>query len=210
MNTPLLSYNGGGRKNDFMQMGDYIAIVSIGVTLGISIVGGIYAIITNTKKYELAEQYKRELLEWYEKTVFVIIELLGITSNKEKKQLLSKLSSLIEVGRFYFPNINKNDGYGSEKPSAYRGYRHITLYFLVYIYELAKMEDYEDNKEIIRLLEREFTAQVFNCIDPNKRKKQLKRYADYIMPNDISLNDIKKMEDKEIKRILKSIFSIGE
>ena len=38
-----------------MEIPDYIAIVSIGISIG----GGIYAAVTNTKKYELAEQYKR-------------------------------------------------------------------------------------------------------------------------------------------------------
>ena len=90
-----------------MQIADYIAIVSICVSLGVSIVGGIYAVVTSTKKYELAEQYKRELLAWYEKVILLIMELIVIKEKKDKDLLLSRLSAQIEVGRFYFPNIKK-------------------------------------------------------------------------------------------------------
>ena len=48
-----------------MNTSDYIAIVSIAVTTIISIVGGIYAVASNTKKFELAEAYKKEILDWY-------------------------------------------------------------------------------------------------------------------------------------------------
>lgn len=42
-----------------MNTSDYIAIVSIAVTTIIAIVGGIYAVASNTKKFELAEAYKK-------------------------------------------------------------------------------------------------------------------------------------------------------
>lgn len=189
-----------------MQAGDYIAIISICVSLVIAIVGGVYAIATNTKKYELEEQYKREMIEWYQKTIFIITELLE--DPKDKKLLLSNLSAMIEVGRFYFPNIRKDDGFGKTKPSAYQGYRHLALDFLVYIYEIVRREDYRFCKEQIQLLERQFTSLVFDCVDPNKRKKQLKKYADYAMPKDITINDLANMETEEAICFWKSLYNI--
>lgn len=41
---------------------EIIAIAGIVVTVLIAIIGGIYAIATNTKKYELTESYRKELL----------------------------------------------------------------------------------------------------------------------------------------------------
>lgn len=78
-----------------MEIPDYIAIVSIGISIG----GGIYAAVTNTKKYELAEQYKRELLKWYEKTISIIMELIAKRQNSDRDLLLAKLSAQIESKR---------------------------------------------------------------------------------------------------------------
>lgn len=189
-----------------MQIGDYIAIISIGASLGVSIIGGVYAIVTNTKKYELAEQYKRELLEWYEKVIIVITELLETSKEEEKYLLLSRLSGLIEVGRFYFPNIRKKDGFGELKPSAYQGYRHLALDFLVYIYEIMKKDECEEYKKQVRAMARQFTALVFDCIDPNKRKKQLKKYADYVMPKDVTINDFANMQTDTVITFWESIY----
>lgn len=181
-----------------MQSSDYIAIVSICVTLGISIVGGLYAVVTSTKKYELAEQYKRELLAWYEKTIIIIMELMKTKEKQDRNLLLSRLSAQIEVGRFYFPNIRKNDGYGKTKPSAYQGYRHLALEFLVHIYEFSKRDDFDYYVEPVRAMERQFTSLIFDCIDPDKRKKQLKKYADYVTPNNPTMEDLVSLQKEQI------------
>lgn len=99
-----------------MNTSDYIAIVSIAVTTIISIVGGIYAVASNTKKFELAEAYKKEILDWYSDTINVMISILSKVKNEKKdyNDELSKLSAQIEIGRFYFPNINKRDGFGEK------------------------------------------------------------------------------------------------
>ncbi len=45
-----------------MQTSDYIAIISILVTVLISMIGSIYKIITNTNRFEIAEHYTKELI----------------------------------------------------------------------------------------------------------------------------------------------------
>lgn len=65
------------RKDDDMSTGDLLTIISIVTTIIIAIIGGIYAVVTNTKKFELSEQYKKELLTWYEKVIFVISKIQG-------------------------------------------------------------------------------------------------------------------------------------
>lgn len=144
-----------------MKISDLLALVSILVTIIIAVIGGIYAIITNTKRFELAEQYKNELLSWYGKVVFVICKLQGECSGKERNNTLQELSALIEIGRFYFPNINKKDDFGKEKPLAYQGYRHIALDFLVLIYQMADDANISKCKEKIEYMERNFTSIVF-------------------------------------------------
>lgn len=188
-----------------MTSADYISILSIIVTAVIAIIGGIYAVITNSKKYELAEQYKAELLVWYEKVVTIIMRLISIckegkseSNNKKRFELLSEFSALIEVGRFYFPNIDKNDRFGSEKPYAYRGYRHIALEFLVYIYQIGMRRDFYNHESAIYSLERQFTSIVYEFIKPNIRHKKLKKYTDIVMPEDMALEDFLEKSPQEI------------
>lgn len=172
-----------------MKASDYIAIISIVVTAVIALIGAIYTIISNSKKFEIAQSYTSEIITWYEKVVKIVIkfkEFIDI-STYDKKVDLAELSALIEVGRFYFPNI-KADGFGSNNPLAYRGFRHKTLEILVEIYEVMSVEvliDINSTKEYVNEQEREFTSCVFEMLDPNKRKKLLKRYADITLNNNI-------------------------
>ena len=53
-----------------------IAIIGIVVTVLISIIGGIYTIVTSTKKYELTENYRKELLQWYTSVVEIMIRII--------------------------------------------------------------------------------------------------------------------------------------
>lgn len=188
-----------------MQVADYISIISIAVTVVIAIIGGVYAIVTNSKKYELAEQYKEELLTWYEKVVKMIIQLIfickgGKSDENDTKRfaILSELSSLIEVGRFYFPNIDKKDNFGKHKPYAYRGYRHIALEFLVYIYEIGMRDDFYRRESAIYSLERQFTSIVYEFVKPDVRHKKLKKYTDIVMPNDMAIEDFLEKKQNEL------------
>lgn len=101
-----------------MSTSDLLTIISIAASVIIAIVGGLYAISNNTKRFELSEQYKNELLTWYGKVVFIIRKLEGNCKGTERSNALQELSALIEIGRFYFPNIDKKDGFGKEKPCA--------------------------------------------------------------------------------------------
>lgn len=105
--------------------------------------GACIFIFEQHKKYELTYQYYNDILIWHNQVVEVLTSLMrNQPSNELKKQLLSKLSALIESGRFYFPNIDRKDGFGKQKPIAYQGYRNVGLDFLVYEYQLFEKEDY--------------------------------------------------------------------
>ncbi len=67
--------------------------------------------------------------------ILIYLQLNNVDHDLKMKKL-SKLSSLIEQGRFYFPNIDRGDGFGKDKPSAYQGYRNIVLDTLVYLYQI--------------------------------------------------------------------------
>lgn len=185
-----------------------IAIIGIVVTIIISVIGGIYAIVTNTKKFELKENYCKELLNWYTFTNRILIrfihsikdgEFFSNEFKNEKVSLIAELSLAIEIGRFYFPNIIKNDKFGEEKPPAYQGYRHIVLEFLMYFYDTVSNN--ESNINIHRLIraERMFTSFVFEAINPRKRIKDYSKHSDMEIPDGMAIEDFLMLNPNNIK-----------
>ncbi len=173
-----------------MKASDYIAIISIVVSAVIALIGAIYTIISNSKKFEIAQSYTSEIIAWYEKVVKILIRFKEYIDEPtyDKKADLAELSALIEVGRFYFPNVKSDSGFGSTNPLAYRGFRHKTLELLVELYIVISEQIPKSKNSFKRFIseqEREFTSCVFEMLDPNKRKKLLKRYADITLNNNI-------------------------
>lgn len=175
-----------------------IALVGIAVTALIAIIGGIYAIVTNTKKYELTENYRKELLQWYSSVVDLMIKIIHYSESGEffssdfllqKADMLSQLSALTEVGRFYFPNVIKGDGFGSQKPSAYQGYRHINLEFMIHFYQVASQANDHSDSTLLWKLERNFTAVIFDMIEPRKRNHDYAKYLALTIPKGRAIED---------------------
>lgn len=181
-----------------LTMDSIIAILGIVVTIIIAMIGGIYAIVTNTKKYELTENYRKELLQWYSSTVDIMIRVIhyircGIfystEFSKQRTDMLSQLSALTEVGRFYFPNVIKGDNFGRHKPSAYQGYRHINLEFMLHFYQVAYNGDSDKSVPLLLRLERNFTAVIFDMIEPRKRNHDYAKYLALTIPEGKSIED---------------------
>lgn len=114
-------------KNEIVSLSlstdSIIAIIGIVVTVLIAVIGGIYKIVTSTKKYELTENYRKELLQWYTSVVEIMIRIIHSMESQEffsdefqpqKMEMLSRLSALTEIGRFYFPNVIKGDYFGHD------------------------------------------------------------------------------------------------
>lgn len=179
-------------------MDSIIAILSIVVTALIAIIGGIYAIVTNTKKYELTESFRKELLQWYTSVVNLMIKIIHSSENgdfsspefsSQKNEMLSQLSALTEVGRFYFPNVIKDDGFGSKKPSAYQGYRHINLEFMLHFYWVALSDTDGTKTALLWRLERNFTSVIFDMIEPRKRNRDYSKYLAITIPEGRAIED---------------------
>lgn len=172
-----------------MNLSDYISIISI----LIAACALVYSIISNTKKYELTYQYYNDVLQWHNNIVEILIYLqLNNIDNNLKMEKLSKLSSLIEQGRFYFPNIDRGDGFGKEKPSAYQGYRNVVLDTLVYLYQIFLKDNYTKYKEHIKRLQRLFTSIVFDYLEPSKQGKQVSKKTLLKNNKEITLEDLLK------------------
>lgn len=173
-----------------MASSDWIAIASA----IIAIVGFVYTWLTNTKKFELTEQYRNCLLLWYDNTLKTLVKLRLLTESdcldqNAKYELLSALSSQIEVGRFFFPNIDRGDSFGEEKPTAYRGYRHIALEFLVFSYRILAKEDAKKYLSHTEELQRHFTSHIFELLQPKRYNKSIRKHTDVIFPKEILLDE---------------------
>ena len=102
--------------------------------------------------------------------------------------MLADLSALIENGRFYFPNVDKKDGFGGDKPSAYQGYRHINLEFLMHFYEFVRDEEHV-KIDLLWRLERNFTSVIFDVVEPRKRNRIYSKKLDITFPEDRAMED---------------------
>ena len=94
---------------------------------------------------------------------------------KERMTIMRDLSSCIDQGRLYFPNLNKQQ-YGLHKESAFQGLRHLALDCLVWTYDVLrndsgydKTEDFEGRRAEITKYKREFVSEVQSEVDPVRR-----------------------------------------
>lgn len=161
-----------------MDVGDILSIIAI----LFSIFATVYSYIKSTKKYELRYEYFKEIHNWHNKVIFILIEMReSLTRDKnlnvkDKNTLLIELSTLIEVGRFYFPNIDKGDEFGKEKPLIYRGYRNLVLDYLVFSYDIFKRNDSVNYQHHLLYLQRNFTSLIFEIINPNEMMEERKKH----------------------------------
>lgn len=177
-----------------MTPSDWIA----GISLAVAFVALIYTIISNTKKYELTYQYYQDVVAWHSDVIKVITQLKATNVENEKNTYLAELSALIETGRFYFPNIDLHDGFGANKPLAYRCYRNVVLDFLVYEYQLFEREDSNKYVEHAESLQRLFTSYVFQYLNPKKLQKKIKHNTSIQMKNSITINEFLKQSPESI------------
>lgn len=146
-------------------------------------------------RYAIERDYCNQLLIWHASVVELLIELCASSDRNvdAKHSSLIKLSSLIEQGRFYFPNITPKN-YGQDKPPAYRGYRNVALDFLVASYNLHHKPHTEANKKHAVNLQRLFTSVVFEIVRPSDRLSTIRKLTDRYFVKDLSIEDL---EDEE-------------
>jgi len=160
-------------------------------------------------KFQLGNDYSKQIMEWYSETIEVLILLKFKTKKDDDEksftELLSKLSALIERGRFFFPNVDKEDGFGEEKPIAYKGYRNLTLDFLVAAFNLYNNPtSRKNNLDQAEQLNRHFTSIIFEVIRPKENLKQIKSITDrYYVKEEIFEDFINKKDPSILKFIWK-------
>lgn len=161
-----------------------IANIIAGVAVLIAIASFIYTWKTNTKKYELSETLRKEILDWYDRCILVLVllrknlETESVNDNKYL-ELNANLYSLAELGRFYFPNYNRNKGKGKNNSEAYKGNRPLLIDLLVESNkitslpskELLSKKDYHISE--LKKYQKGFTSELFKLMNPDS---YIKRY----------------------------------
>ncbi len=170
-----------------MGLSFYISIISVTV----SVLSLLYTFISNRDKFMISSIERKSILEWYEKTnkILVYMKKSAQQNHPIEREVLNDLTSLIDIGRFYFPN-NK-DNIGLDKPIAYRGHRSQVLDLLVYAYEIGHSEQPIHFQDHLVVLQREFTSEIFKVLKPHKYISYLKRIT-YL---DVKLNKKYSYED---------------
>jgi len=139
----------------------------------IAVVVSIIISLSSRRKFELTHAERDSMMRWYAETADCLMALrYGISSRDgfDKTPQIARLSSLIEQGRFFFPN--KPTGQGKDKPSAYQGTRDLALDTLVFYLEICQMPDANSKIPYLENLERAFTSRVFDAEDPRGYNRQ--------------------------------------
>jgi hypothetical protein len=178
-----------------MEFKDWMMLAS----LALSTIALIISLVTNTKKYELKNIKRKEILDWYEKTIAILIELKHLAEYDKleediKIKKMSELYKQIECGRFLFPNIDKNDEYGKDKPIAYQGYRALVLDLLVFYYKMIRDDTYLDHKEHIEILIRYFTSLIFEILDPKQHLDETTKVTNKTFSHQLTYEDFLSQE----------------
>lgn len=173
-------------STEFANLIAYISLVVSG-TLAV-----FYIRDRSRAKYAIENEYANQLLAWHGSVVEVLIGLRSASEQGDedtKRSLLVRLSSQIEQGRFYFPNI-KPDEHGQDKPPAYRGYRNVALDFLVASYNLHHKTVTHQTQFQASQLQRLFTSVVFEIVRPADRLVTIRRLTDKYFVKDLSVEDL--------------------
>lgn len=120
----------------------------------------------------------QEISAWAAKVLDVLARMHEILMEGkaavDHQPLLAELSSLIDVGRWYFPNYD-HELIGTDKPHAYRGVRQYLLDVCVYAYDLFRDSSYGivpgAASEMTRY-RREFVSEMQLAINPRRLSKK--------------------------------------
>lgn len=132
------------------------------------------------KLREWTDQYFNSVRTWAEQVCHAISEAMHIIEHPElngehKRPILVRLSSLIDTGRWYFPN-QWTDDYGTHKEPAYRGIRQPVLDCVVEAYDLLRdSQSTESLKTELVAAQREFVSYIQDVLDPRKREQEIKK-----------------------------------
>jgi hypothetical protein len=139
-------------------------------------------------------QYFSELRKWADEACETLSEAvhmcdldptkMGSEFFERKHDLRCRLSSQIDRGRWFYPNI-KRQFHGTEKAGAFQGYRQPILDHLTSAYRIVGRFDYAKQapnlavREDLVELKRLFVSEIHDHLDPAKRRQLLRNLMEF-------------------------------
>lgn len=177
-----------------LPMTDLVAVVSAGISV-IALVLNI--LITSRQTRVSVESLKfnndSQVMSWANRTVAAMAEAQHICAapnvsamylHERGLALTTALSSLIDEGRWFFPNVGRR-GTDNEKPGAYRGTRQPILDYVFAAYEAVSALTHEEEAPRAALAtkigeaKRHFVTEVQHAVDPRRRAWIMDRFRKY-------------------------------
>ena len=139
------------------------------------------------QKAQIKQEYRAELRAWASEAVEAMrtaqaiceTEVSGVGSPETEAQKIKvRISSLIDRGRWFFPNVDTSS-YGVDKLPAFRGFRPIVLDALVDVYrsiDVKAQTDTEGDKSTINKIEKSikmFVDEVQKVVGPTATENDL-------------------------------------
>ena len=161
-----------------------LASVAVAVILGRR-AEAIAAAQRRHSAFSTASEWRRDLTAWAAEAVDVLSEATYIyetkaESERARESVFScrhRLSSLIDRGRFFLPNVQRDD-YGTDKPLAYRGYRHSALDPLAAaerVLSTGQTGRFADRRHALIAMKREFVSVIQRILDPKGYNQEVAR-----------------------------------
>lgn len=131
-------------------------------------------------------QRDTDIIRWAGEAVATLAEMaeLPVTEMEDDRRqrrwhaLRHKLSTQIDIGRFYFPNYGK-DVYGQETTTAFRGKRQRVLEYLVEAYDVFDEQDVVGDATTRRACKKALVAERQNFISEVQRFIDPSRYVEF-------------------------------
>lgn len=135
------------------------------------------------KQHELglrawAEQYFTDVRTWADRVCCTISEAIHMhrldqDDPRLRMELLSRLSALLDSGRWYFPN-RFSDEIGLHKPAAYRGLRQPVLDTICAAYDCMRAGEVDCSEQLVAV-QRSFVSHIQAVLDPGVREQEISR-----------------------------------
>jgi hypothetical protein len=131
--------------------------------------------------FDTVAEWRRDFREWASEAIDVLSQASYSCSEPDMAggllECRFRLSALIDKGRFFLPNSHR-DGHGTDKPFAFRGWRHAALDPLVAAERVLSRPTsgaFVDQKHALIAMRREFVSAAQQIFDPDGYNLELTR-----------------------------------
>jgi len=140
-----------------------IAVATVGFIIG----SNLRRSQKRQERYTLILEFRREIIEFSSDFITSISDALSIIDEDLSKENLrrelqytsKKLSALVDLGRFFFPNYVTQEGnYGHEKGPAFEGYKRPSLDAIIaaHLAVEAALSNGEEKQNLLKLSKEQF------------------------------------------------------